>query len=109
MSRSNARNMLPIITEGMAKITMNAVTTIDQTNNGTRFKVIPGARILNAVTMISIAAINPEISVNVIICAHIPLAFPVSRRPRQRHIAEPSGVDADVQEEPHIQKKPACK
>ena len=53
-----------------------AVTTIDQTNNGTRFKVIPGARILNAVTMISIAAINPEISVNVIICAQISTRFP---------------------------------
>ncbi len=36
---------------GNAKITMKPVATIAQTNNGTRFSDMPGARSLSAVTM----------------------------------------------------------
>ena len=39
------------MTAGMAKMTMKAVTSIAQTNNGMRSSVMPGARCLNTVTI----------------------------------------------------------
>ena len=68
--------MLPIITDGIAKMIMKDVTTYAQTNTGTRLRVMPGARIFIAVTMISIAPTSAAISVNVIICAQMSTRFP---------------------------------
>ncbi len=62
--------VLATMIAGMAKMTMNDVTTMPQTNTGTRFNDMPGARILKEVTMISTATAIAETSVNVIICAH---------------------------------------
>ena len=45
----------PSITAGIAKMTMNAVTSIAQTNSGMRSSDMPGARSLKTVTMISTA------------------------------------------------------
>ena len=52
------------------KITMNDVTTIAHTNTGMRLAVIPGARIFNAVAMISTASTRLATSLNVTICAY---------------------------------------
>jgi hypothetical protein len=59
-----------------AKITMNAVTTCAHTNTGMRLTVIPGARSLNVVTMMLMAAMSPAISVKVIIWAHVSMRLP---------------------------------
>ena len=69
--------VLATMTAGIAKITMNDVTTIAQTNTGIRFSDMPGARILNAVTMISTATAIADTSVNVIICAHTSARLPM--------------------------------
>jgi hypothetical protein len=65
--RSIASIWLAVAIIASAGITMNAVTTIVHTKIGIRASVIPGARHLSAVTMISTALMSPEISVNVII------------------------------------------
>src|SRR4051794_17302837 len=49
--RSSSRRPVAKVTAGTANITMNAIDRIDHTKIGTRFTVIPGARILKAVTM----------------------------------------------------------
>ena len=65
------------ITAGIAKMTMNAVTSIDHTYSGIRFSDIPGARCLNMVTMISTAATRAEISVRLTICDQTSTRFPM--------------------------------
>ena len=45
--------VLAIITAGMAKMTMNDCTSMDQQNSGMRFSDIPGARILRMVAISS--------------------------------------------------------
>ena len=57
------------MTDGIAKMTMNEVTTCAQTKSGSRFSDMPTARCLKTVVMISTAPTSPEISVSVIICA----------------------------------------
>ena len=57
--------VLATMTAGIGKITMKDVTTIAHTNTGMRLSDIPGARILNAVTMISTATAIADTSVNV--------------------------------------------
>jgi hypothetical protein len=47
-----------------------------QTKSGMRFKDIPGARSLNAVTMISTATASPASSVKVINCAQTSARLP---------------------------------
>ena len=58
------------ITAGMAKMIMNAVTSIAQTNSGISVSFMPGARCLNTVTIVCTAAAIDATSVKVIICAH---------------------------------------
>ncbi len=58
--------MLDVTTDGIAKMTMNEVTSIAQTNSGMRLIDIPGARSLKTVTTISTATASPATSVNVI-------------------------------------------
>ena len=53
----------------MAKITMNAVTSIAQTNSGIRFNDMPGARALKIVATSSTDTASAATSVNVISCA----------------------------------------
>ena len=67
--------MLPVATDGIAKMIMNAATNWAHTNSGMRFSDIPGARILSVVAMITIAPMSAEISVNVIICAQTSTRF----------------------------------
>ncbi len=55
--------------DGIANITRNEVTSIDQTKSGMRSSVMPVARCLNTVTTISTATASAATSVNVIICA----------------------------------------
>ena len=57
--------------DGIAKMTMKAVTTSPQTMMGMRLRLMPGARNLNAVTMTSTATASAETSVKVMSCAHI--------------------------------------
>jgi hypothetical protein len=57
------------ITAGMAKITAKAVTSCAQTNSGMRSSVMPGARCLKTVVMISTETASAATSVKVIICA----------------------------------------
>ena len=91
--------VLAIITAGIAKITMNDVTTCAQTKIGIRFSAMPGARSLNAVVMIDTATASDATSVNVIICAHTSGRL-LGREQllRQRRIAEPADVGAGVQQ-----------
>jgi hypothetical protein len=56
---------LAVATDGIAKTIMNATTNCAHTNNGMRLMDIPGARSLNTVTMICVAATSPAISVKV--------------------------------------------
>ncbi len=51
--KRRSRNSIALsrFSAGNAKITMNEVATIAQTNSGTRLSDIPGARSLSAVTM----------------------------------------------------------
>ncbi|MGY2937861.1 hypothetical protein ACVWZ6_007463 [Bradyrhizobium sp. GM6.1] len=55
--------------EGIANITRKLVTSMAQTNRGMRSSVMPGARSLNTVTMISTETASAATSVKVIICA----------------------------------------
>src|SRR5438067_2019722 len=68
--------VLAIITAGIAKITMNDCTSIDQQYKGIRFNDMPGARNLRMVTINSTATHSAEISVKVIICAQISTPLP---------------------------------
>ncbi len=67
---------LAVATYGIATSTMNDMTTIAQTNSGTRLSDMPGARCLKTVTITSIAATIAAISVNVIICAQMSTRLP---------------------------------
>src|SRR5436305_6140017 len=62
--------------DGIAKITMNDVTTWPQTKIGIRLSDMPGVRILNAVTMISTETASAATSVNVISCAQTSARLP---------------------------------
>ena len=61
--------VLASITAGMAKSTMNEVTTCAHTKIGIRFSVIPGARSLKVVVISETATASDPTSVNVISCA----------------------------------------
>src|SRR4051812_27682849 len=67
---------LPVATAGMAKMIMNPTTSCAQTNSGTRFSDMPGARILNVVTMMFTAATSAAISVKVTTCAQTSMRWP---------------------------------
>ena len=68
-----------------------------QTNSGMRSSVMPGARSLNTVTMISIAPMSAATSVNVISCAQKSGRLPGAvLRAGERHVAEPARFRADV-------------
>ena len=64
------------MTAGMAKMIRNAVTNIAHTKSGILSRVMPGARCLRTVTMISTATASAETSVKVIICAQMSARFP---------------------------------
>src|SRR5256885_1927985 len=64
------------MTAGIAKITMNDVTTIAQTRTGTRLSDMPTARCLKTVVMISTAPTSADISVSVTMSAQISPRFP---------------------------------
>ena len=68
--------MLAIMIAGIENTTMNDATSIDHTNRGMRLSDMPGARILNVVTMIAIAMISPDTSVKVMSCAQISARLP---------------------------------
>ncbi len=53
-------------TDGMAKITMNEVTSMAHTNTGMRLSDMPGARNLKMVIISSVDAMSAAISVPVI-------------------------------------------
>ena len=59
-------SVLASITAGMAKSTMNDMTTCAQTKIGSRFRVMPGVRSFNTVVMIATATASDATSVNVI-------------------------------------------
>ena len=61
---------------GIAKITMNAMTSIAHTSSGMRFSDMPGQRNFSVVTTISTPATSAAISVNVIICAQMSTRLP---------------------------------
>ena len=77
MSRSRMRLVEATITAGMAKMIMNAVTSIAQTNKGISVSFMPGARCLNTVTIVSTATAIAETSVKVIICAQTSARLPM--------------------------------
>src|SRR5689334_23938272 len=68
--------VLPVATDGMANTIMNDTTSCAQTNSGTRLSDMPGARILNTVTMMFTAATRAAISVNVTTCAQTSTRWP---------------------------------
>jgi hypothetical protein len=70
------RAVLASITAGIANSTMNCVTSIAQTNSGMRLSVMPGARILNTVVMMTIASSSADSSVKVIIWAQKSMRLP---------------------------------
>ena len=78
--------VLATMTAGIAKMIRNEVTSIDQTNRGIRSSVMPGARCLKVVTMISTATASADTSVKVIICAQTSTRLP----------GEKSGPDSGV-------------
>ncbi len=61
---------------GMAKITMNDCTSMDQQNIGMRLSDIPGARILKIVAISSAATHMADTSVHVIIWHQKSMRFP---------------------------------
>src|SRR5579883_1574330 len=65
--RSAASMVLDSMTAGMAKMIMNDVTTMTQTNSGIRLRDMPGARCLNTVATISTAPARLLISTRVTI------------------------------------------
>jgi hypothetical protein len=60
----------------MANTIMNDTTSCAHTKSGMRFNDIPGARILNTVTMMFTAATSAAISVNVTTWAHTSTRWP---------------------------------
>jgi hypothetical protein len=68
--------VLANITDGMANITMNDVTSMAHTYSGTRLSVMPGARSLKTVVTRMIDDSSPDASVKVIICAHMSTRLP---------------------------------
>src|SRR3954447_6006126 len=62
--RSSSSRLPASVTAGTANTTMNENTSIDHTNTGSRFSVMPGARILNVVTMKLIAPTVVEMPTN---------------------------------------------
>src|SRR5215210_2374010 len=68
--------LLASITAGIANSTMKEVTSMAQANSGTRLSVMPGARNLNIVVMMTIASTSADSSVKVIICAQISTRLP---------------------------------
>ena len=102
-------HVLATITAGMAKITMNDCTSIDQQNSGMRFSDIPGARILKIVAISSTATHSAEISVKVIICAQTSTRFARRElRAGKRRIRKPAGVrDRCCVKTPPVEKQPA--
>src|SRR4051812_30179040 len=69
-------SVLAVATAGIAKMIMNETTSCAQTKSGMRFSDIPGARILNVVTMMFTAAVSAAISVKVTTCAHTSMRCP---------------------------------
>src|SRR5690242_3386575 len=69
-------SVLAVATAGMANRIMNDTTSCAQTKSGTRLSDIPGARILNVVTMMFTAAASAAISVNVTTCAQTSTRWP---------------------------------
>jgi hypothetical protein len=69
IARSSISSPEAMTIDGMAKMTIHAVTSMAHTKTGTRFSDIPGARNLKMVTISSEAAISAEISVPVISAA----------------------------------------
>src|SRR3954462_7053819 len=67
--RSRIRDVLAITIDGMAKITMIDVISMDHTNKGIRLSDMPGVRSLNTVQTMHVATTSPETSVKVINCA----------------------------------------
>src|SRR5579872_1282715 len=63
-------SVLPAATAGIANTIMNATTSCAHTKSGMRSTDMPGARILNTVTMMLTAAHSAAISVNVTSWAH---------------------------------------
>ena len=63
-------------TEGIEKMTISETTSIAQTNSGTRARLIPGARCLRIVAVISTATASAAISVKVTICAQMSIRLP---------------------------------
>ena len=55
--------------DGIAKITISAVTSIDQTNSGIRLSDMPGARALKMVATSSTDTASAATSVKVMSCA----------------------------------------
>ena len=68
--------MLHVTIDGIAKMTMNDMTRIDQTNNGMRFSDMPGARSLKIVATSSTATASAATSVKVISCANMSTRLP---------------------------------
>src|SRR5881392_2958334 len=68
--------VLATMIAGMARMTRNDVTSIDQTNSGIRSSDMPGARDLKTVTTIVTATASAETSVKVIICAQMSARLP---------------------------------
>ena len=66
MARSSMSSSVAMTIDGMAKITMNDVTSMAHTNTGIRFSDMPGARNLKMVMISSDAAISADSSVPVI-------------------------------------------
>ena len=62
-------NVLAVATAGIANTIMNDTTSCAHTKSGMRLSDMPGARSLNAVTMMFTAATRAAISVNVTTCA----------------------------------------
>ena len=75
-SRSRISAVLHSMTDGIAKITMNCVTSVAQTKSGMRLSDMPGARSLKIVVIRTIASSRPESSVKVIICAQMSAPLP---------------------------------
>jgi hypothetical protein len=68
--------VLAAMTAGIAKITMNDVTSCAQTSSGMRSRDIPGARFLKIVVMRFVALASAESSVNVTTCDQMSIRLP---------------------------------
>jgi hypothetical protein len=76
ISRSRIRQVLEIITAGIAKITMKLTTSMAHTNRGMRFSDMPGVRSLRIVQIRQVATTSADTSVNVISCAQTSARLP---------------------------------